>query len=138
MAAIYKTMMSLRFYGDDLDPDELSARLGGLPSVGVKMGSTWITKGGKEIVARTGSWRLEATDHQPGDLDSQIAQIFGSLSNDLSVWEDLASRFRADVFCGLFMKESNEGVSLSPKSILDLGARRLAIGFDIYDPVKPD
>ncbi|MBN8841494.1 MAG: DUF4279 domain-containing protein [Sphingomonadales bacterium] len=138
MAAIYETTMCLRFFGDELDPDEITARLGRPPSVGMKKGSTWLTKSGKEKVARTGSWRLEAADRQPGDFDSQIAQILEGLNNDLAVWGDLTTRFKADVFCGVFMKESNEGLSLSAKSMLDLGARQLSLGFDVYDPGTPD
>ncbi|WEJ98542.1 MAG: DUF4279 domain-containing protein [Candidatus Sphingomonas phytovorans] len=138
MAAIYETTMCLRFFGDDLDPDEITARLGRPPSVGMKKGVTWVTESGAEKVARTGSWRLKTNDRQLGDFDSHIAQILGGLSDDLAVWEDLTTRFKADVFCGLFMKESNEGLSLSAKSMLDLGARRLSLEFDIYDPGLPD
>jgi hypothetical protein len=130
--------MCLRFFGDELDPDEITARLGHPPSVGMKKGGTWLTKSGKEKVARTGSWRLEAADRQPGDFDSQIAQILEGLSKDLAVWGDLTTRFKADVFCGVFMKESNEGLSLSAKSMLDLGVRRLSLDFDVYDPGTPD
>lgn len=36
------------------------------------------------------------------------------------------------------MKESNEGLSLSAKSMLDLGVRRLSLDFDAYDPETPD
>ncbi|MEG3148690.1 DUF4279 domain-containing protein [Sphingomonas sp. ZT3P38] len=133
MAKIYQTAMCLRFFGDDLDPDEITVRLGCPPSVGMKKGTTWITKSGAERIARTGSWRLKATDRQPGDFDSQIGQILEGLSNDLAVWMDLTKRFKADVFCGVFMEESNEGLSLSAKSMLDLGARRLSLGFDVYD-----
>jgi hypothetical protein len=129
--------MSLRFFGDELDPDEITARLGCPPSVGRKKGDTWLTKSGKEMVARTGSWLLNAADCQSGDLDGQIAQLLEGLSNDLTVWSDLTTRFKADVFCGAFMQESNEGLSLSAKSMLDLGARRLSLEFDAYAPGTP-
>lgn len=138
MAALHETTMSLRFFGDELDPDEITAHLGGPPSVGRKKGDAWLTKSGKERVARTGSWLLNAADCQPGDFDGQIAQLLGGLSNDLTVWNDLTTRCKADIFCGAFMQESNEGLSLSAKSMLDLGARRLSIGFDIYAPVPPE
>ncbi|WCM26911.1 DUF4279 domain-containing protein [Sphingomonas sp. QA11] len=138
MAAIYETTMCLRFFGDELDPDEITACLGRPPSVGMRKGGTWVTELGAEKVARTGSWRLKTNDRQPRDFDSHIAQILEGLSDDLAVWEDLVTRFKADVFCGLFMKESNEGLSLSAKSMLDLGARGLSLEFDIYDSGLPD
>jgi len=67
--------MCLRFFGDDLDPDEITARLGRPPSTGKKKGDTWIAKSGREKIARTGSWLLEAADCQPGDFDSQLAKF---------------------------------------------------------------
>lgn len=138
MAEIYETRMSLRFFGDDLDPDEITARLGHPPSVGSKKGDILTTKSGTERVARTGSWRLRASDRQPGNFDGQIAEILEALSDDLAVWADLTRRFKADVFCGIFMRESNEGVSLSAKAMRDLAVRQLSLGLHIYDPAMPD
>ena len=51
----------------------------------------------------------------------------------MSIWQDLTSRFRADVFCGLFMEEGNEGISLSNETLQRLAERGLTIDFDIYD-----
>jgi hypothetical protein len=130
--------MSLRFFGDDLDPDEITARLGCQPSVGVRKDGIWLTKNGTERVARTGSWRLKAADRTPGDLDAQVAELLGLLCDDLSVWLELTERFKADIFCGLFMQESNEGIGLSALTMKELSARGLLIGFDVYDPGTPD
>lgn len=138
MAAIYETTMTLRFFGDELNPDEITACLGQPPSVGMRKGESWTTKRGTEAVARTGMWRLKVDDRKPGDLDAQIAELLDPLSKDLSVWQDLTSRFNGNVFCGFFMRESNEGISLSAKSMKDLSSRGLEIGFDIYDPGTPD
>lgn len=138
MAAIHETTIILRFFGDELDPDEISACLGHPPSVGMRKGESWITKRGTEAVARTGTWRLKVDDRKPSDLDAQIAELLGPLSDDLSVWQDLTSRFHGNIFCGFFMQESNEGISLSAKSMKDLDSRGLEIGFDIYDPGAPN
>jgi hypothetical protein len=54
------------------------------------------------------------------------------LTEDLAVWEELTTRFSADLFCGLFMREGNEGLSLSPETMQALGSRRLLLGLDIY------
>lgn len=42
-------------------------------------------------------------------------------------------RFRADVFCGLFMEDFNEGISLSHETLQKLAERGLMIDFDIYN-----
>jgi len=51
----------------------------------------------------------------------------------MSIWQDLTFRFRADVFCGLFMAECNESISLSNETLHRLAERGLVIDFDIYD-----
>ena len=97
-----------------------------------------MTKSGQERVARTGSWRLNTPDRMPGDLDGQIIELFASLSTDLAAWENLAERFNGNLFCGLFMKESNEGLTLSAKTMKELAFRGLILHLDIYDPIGED
>jgi hypothetical protein len=83
-------------------------------------------------IAKTGSWRLSAGRREPEDLEAQILEILGQLTQDLSVWESL-SRYQPDLFCGLFMGNTNDGLPLSAKVLLSLGQRGIALGLDIYD-----
>ena len=39
-----------------------------------------------------------------------------------------------DLFCGLFMHESNEGAEISPASLTALGDRGVKLSLDIYSP----
>ena len=64
--------------------------------------------------------------------------MLDGLTADLAVWQELTTRFRADVFCGLFMDESNEGQSLSPHTLKALGERNLMLDLDIYGPIEED
>ncbi|WP_340316130.1 DUF4279 domain-containing protein [Rhizorhabdus argentea] len=138
MAELHKTVTTLRLFGDDLDPDEITARLRCVPTVGAKKGGGWLTTGGTEKVARTGFWRLEVKDQQPGDLDVQVAELLALCSDDLSAWADLTARFTVDIFCGLFMEESNEGTTLSAETMKELGLRNLPLDLDIYGWTLPD
>ena len=138
MGAIHTTSASLGFYGDDLDPDEITAALCGVPTVGVRKGQPWVTDLGAEKVARTGSWRVVAERSCPGDLDRQIAGLLEHLTDDLAIWNDLAGRFRGRLFCGLFLKAGNEGATLKPETILAMGARGLLLDLDIYGADLPD
>lgn len=134
MAELSESMVCLRFFGDDLDPAELTELLGQSPTKSEKIGQIVVgEKSGKERVARTGSWRFDATKQVPGNLDAQISEVLDLLTDDIDVWQKLTARFKADVFCGLFMAGSNEGVSLSPSILKKLAKRELMIGFDIYD-----
>jgi hypothetical protein len=138
MGSLHKTAASLRFFGDALDPDEITARLGAPPTVGVRKGGTWTTSTGASKPARTGSWRLETERRWPGDLDGQIAELLNALTDDLTVWRDLTTRFQADLFCGLFLQEGNEGLSLSAETTLSLGERGLVLALDIYGSEMQD
>ena len=134
MSAVYKTAVTLRFFGDDLDPDDLTARLGAQPTSCSRKGGTWKTSSGVEKPALRGSWRLESARRRPGDLSAQIRELLEPLTSDFSVWQDLASRFRADLFCGLFMQESNEGITIEPETLAMIGERSLLLDLDIYGP----
>ncbi len=75
---------------------------------------------------------MAAMRREPEHLEAQIFEILDQLTGDPAIWKSLA-RFRPDLFCGLFMGSSNDGVSLSPKVLLALGKRGIELGLDIYD-----
>ncbi len=56
------------------------------------------------------------------------------LTQDFDVWHSLAGRYKIDVFCGWFMKESNEGVDITSETLVALGQRGIALALDIYAP----
>lgn len=132
MGPVGTTVATLRFYGDDLDPDEITRLLGGPPTHWARVGDE-VSSG---MVATQGSWRLQAPSRSPEDLDQQIADLFSSLTGDAAVWRDLTRRFRADVFCGLFLDGDNEGLSISPATSRLLADRFLPMGLDIYGSVE--
>lgn len=129
---------SIGFYGDDLDPAEITRRLDCKPTVGVAKGGTWTTKMGAEKTARTGSWRLLADRRSPADLDGQIRQLLSAMNDDLEAWKSLAGRFRGRVFCGLFLASGNDGLTLRPETLLMIGQRGLVLDLDIYEQTDPD
>ena len=124
---------TLRFFGEDLVPDEISTLLGTSPTESCRKGQELIgSKTGTIRTAKTGSWRLKAARREPEDLDAQIFEILDQLTQDLTVWESLA-RFQPDLFCGLFMASSNDSLPLSAKTLLSLGQRGIALCLDVYD-----
>lgn len=124
---------SIGFYGDDLDPSEITRQLGCEPTVGVAKGGTWITEMGAEKVARTGSWRLVAERRAPADLDGQIRHLFSAINDDFAAWRSLAGRFRGRVFCGVFLASGNDGLTLRPETLRMIGERGLVLDLDIYE-----
>ena len=133
MGVIDHSIATLRFFGDDLVPDEITALLGASPTVSYLKGQELVgSKTGIVRIAKTGSWHLSAARREPEDLEAQILEILGQLTQDLNAWESL-SRFQPDLFCGLFMGSSNDGLPLSAQVLLSLGQRGIALGLDIYD-----
>ena len=132
MAVVSKTALSLRFMGDELAPLELSRALRCEPDLGVAKGGIWHTPRGTEQTARTGMWHKHVTKRSPGDLEAQLTELLALVTDDLGVWRQLTTRYRADVFCGLFLSSYNEGIELRPKFLSDLSARGLLLGLDIY------
>ena len=133
MATINKTVASLRITGEDLDPEEISSMLGQSSDYAQKKGDEIMGRNtGLVRVAKFGMWQLAAPGSEPGDLDSQISHILGKLTDDLSVWNQLAVKYDIDIFCGLFMEKENEGLCISPESLASLGERGIELGLDIY------
>ncbi len=138
MGKLQKSAVSLSFHGDDLDPDEITARLGARPDVGVRKGANWLTARGAEKVARTGSWRLGLGRCEPEDVDGQIRRLLSSMSNDLEAWLAFSAPYRGRIFAGLFLGSGNEGLSVHPATLLLMGERGLIFDLDIYGCELPD
>lgn len=137
MAHLSKSAATLRVMGDNLVPDEINSLLGCLPSTSYVKGEVIRgKKSGRDFTMRTGMWRLEATSCEPENLDSQVAEILSQLTQDLNVWTNLKDRFDIDLFCGFYMEVTNEGVEISSATLKLLGERGIALGLDIYGPVK--
>ena len=132
MGELFRSELTLRFFGDDLVPEEITCVLGRSPTVGVHKGGEWTTSRGVTKVARTGSWWLDVPAALPGDFDGQIQTLLATTTPDLEIWAALTTRYKADLFCGLFLKDGNEGISLSPATLRLAADRNLLIDFDIH------
>ena len=134
MSKIYKSAVGIRFFGETLDPDELTTLLGAEPTRASRTGDINVTSTGKRILARSGSWLIGTDDRTPGDIEAQIAELFAKLSPEIGIWTALSDRFSSDIFIGLFMEAGNEGFELGPESLAEVSARGLRLAFDVYGP----
>ncbi len=135
MSAFETSTATIRFFGDSLDPDEITIRLGCSPSNSARIGEESVgKKTGQRLTAKTGRWLLSSPDKKPANLDVQIQELLAQLTSDLSVWRELTSQCSADLYCGLFMASGNDGVRLSASTLFALGSRGLEICLDVYDP----
>lgn len=135
MACLNRAVATFRISGRDLDPDKITSLLGGTPTRTCKQGEQLPSAaGGTPRFARVGQWRIDAPETSPEDLDLQVRHVLEGLTQDFDVWRSLSNQFRMDVFCGWFMKESNEGVDIKPETLVLLGQRGITLALDIYAP----
>jgi hypothetical protein len=133
MGKVHHSTTTLRIFGDDLQPDEITRLLKCQPSKAELKGQVIKYPSGRKRTVKHGNWRLVADDAEPGNIDAQIRWILSQTSNDLDIWKRLVQTYDIDMFCGVFMDSSNDGFSLSPETLLMLGERGIEIDFDIYD-----
>jgi len=100
----------------------------------VRKGKVVRSSDGEAVIARINTWRYGVEPRVPGDLDGQIRELFGALTDDLSVWRSLAAKYAPDLYVGLFMKEENEGIEISAECLGMLAERGVSLSLDIYDP----
>jgi hypothetical protein len=81
-------------------------------------------------------WRLRAVAREPEDLNGQIAELLSKTTADLEIWKSFATKYKVDLFCGIFLRGSNEGLSITPQSLTALGLRQIELALDIYEGDK--
>ena len=128
---IDRVVVTLRLYGESLDPDEVTKMLGCQPTFAIRRGEVF-PRGRYRRFATTGMWHLHGDRPENEDLEVQVQFLLGRVTRDESVWEDLAQRFRIDMNCGVFLGAWNRGFELSVPLLTELSRRRLMIGFDVY------
>lgn len=130
LAAIARVSVSLRVFGDALEPDEVSALLGCPPTRFHRKGDKSSKNG--STPERTGAWILDSLLSEKTEIEEHVEALLAPISNDTDEWANLTSRFSASILCSVFLDQYNEGFELSPRLALSLADRGLVIAFDIY------
>jgi hypothetical protein len=138
MGTIRQSAASLRIFGDELQPAEISRMLKCEPTQARVKGEVIKHSSGRERTITYGSWLLSAERAEPGDLDGQIKWLIAKMTSDLGVWQVLTCSYDVDIFCGAFMQSGNDGLSISAECMLALGTRGIELDLDIYSPIDDD
>ena len=126
-----KARVSLRFFGDDLNPDEVTHLLDCQPTEAHKKDDVVPSKFNPRIV-KTGTWLLSFSKKSEEDLEGQISQLLDQLPKNLEIWQNLTRRFDSDIYCGAWLKAWNRDVWLSAGLLSKLSDRGLNLGMAIY------
>lgn len=139
MAQLHQSLASLRIAGDDLDPLAITGALGCDPTSAHRKGDK-ITSPHSSLVGvrKTSLWCLEASNREPGNLDAQVAELLGRLSQSLETWKALGARYSIDVYCGFFMRDTNEGLEISVATLGALAQRGIALSVELYAPLREE
>lgn len=138
MAQIHHSAACLRLFGEHLEPQEVTRILQCVPTVAERTGEVIRHQSGRERVVKCGNWRLNAERTEPEDVNGQIRWLLSQVESDLNVWKSLVQQFEVDVYCGLFMQGSNDGLSLAPDVMALLAERGIQLGLDIYSASDED
>jgi hypothetical protein len=127
--------ISLGFYGDDLDPDEISTRLAGSPTSMCRKGDP-IAEKDNPHVERTGRW-VKSSDTLPGEsLEPQLNQFLASLTQDVSIWRSITKQYKTRFIVSATIRNWNRGLDISPELLRQIADRGLGLGVDIYVDYK--
>jgi hypothetical protein len=129
MPEISKMLVSIRFSGTNMDPKQIAELLGFIPSE--------ITEISVKTRQRTTIWSIRLKNGDPLPLDRKIETLLNQFTEDIGKWQKVfTENIYADIFCGLFLDEWNEGTSLPPSLLKKLSDRNLEIDLDIYSPTN--
>ncbi len=121
--------LTLRVYGNEMLPKDVSASLGCKPTESWTRGDPMPS--GPRFRMNSG-WLLSAPATKCGKIDAQIAWIFSHLTRDMRVWKRMGSRYRIDLNAVIYLESWNRGLIVSPSSMAKISRRCLSLGFDIY------
>jgi hypothetical protein len=138
MDNLKRATVSVSIDGDDLVPAEITTLLVANPRLGVRKDEVFLGSHGKHIKARTGKWQLGDDWVSPPDLDGQIAGVLALLTDDMSVWREVTSRFHCYLSVGGYFNDWTGGMTLQLITLKSLADRNLPIDFDLYAPASSD
>ena len=133
MAQVTDAVVTLRIFGDHLDPALISDMLGQQPTGSDRKGDIHTSaSSGSTRVAKTGSWRLSVEERESADINLLIEDLLASLNQDTRIWKQISKQFDASVSIGIFMSNENEGFDLKASTLSALAERRISVSFDMY------
>lgn len=135
--------VSLRIFGDALDPGQITALMKCSPNTSHRKGDLiknrdgvpyWNDHTSRYSMRETGMWSIKVPMSEPADVEGQMHSLLAQLPTNLAVWSNITQNLglRIEFFCGFFMYRSNEGLVLSSEILKMMTDRHIELGLDIY------
>ena len=134
-SSAYESAVSLRFWGEALVPNEITQALGVQPQIAHGKGESLASS--LTPPAPLGIWIYFADESVDRPLDGNILSLLQQLPQELDIWRRLTDQHSGMISCGLRFDQQGCGQFLSAETLEKVGARRLAIDFDLkFDPTE--
>lgn len=127
--AVDETRVSLAIYGDDLDPDAVSAVFGCVPSHCHRKGDQHRQT---SPPFSTGAWILTVEGKAPHGPSMLIEELLARFPSDPMFWRPLIDRYRMSVRVGIHTEGWNRGFDVTAGAVAALARTGLELGFDLY------
>jgi hypothetical protein len=120
----------LALYGQDLDPADVTAKLGLAPSSSHRRGDR---PGTRVAPYRRGAWFLELGGTPPRGPEALVDDLLERLPDaEAAVWAELRGRFEIQVRFGIFLQSWNRVFGLRADQLARLAAMAHRFEYDIY------
>ena len=126
--------LTLRISSDELVPEEITTTLGVQPTSAHRKGELIGARREGGPRARTGSWHLRL-DAAPGTTFEDLAMsLLSQLPSNHDIWARIRANHTIELFCGVFLRNWNRGMFITPTLMQELASRGIGLGLDIYAP----
>ena len=132
---IDETGVKLCVYGEDLDPDDVSKRLGIEPTDCHRIGER---KSPRSPPWDSGAWILEIRGEPPDDPETLTSKLLSKLTVDGSVWMRLSDDYIVQLRYGIHMKGWNREFDFSSELVSKIATTNAQVVFDIYANSEDD
>ena len=128
-----ETFASLRLYGDDLVPGEISRLLQLEPADSATKNLETISSSGKSRRAPTGRWIFQTRGRvESNNLELHIDWILDQIQTLGGKLDTLPGVEKADIFCYWCSATGHGGPQFSPELMDRLAKNGLTLGLDLY------
>jgi len=121
--------VTLALYGERLDPDIASQRLGCRPTASHRKGEK---KGPRSPPFTGGAWFLTLEGKAPASPSDAIESLLGRFPPDVGFWKGLNDDFKVQLRIGIHTAGWNRGFHISPRASSMIALTGASIEFDLY------
>jgi hypothetical protein len=123
--------VTLAVYGETLDPDEVSRRLGCAPTKTFRKCETRRPSGREGRPMPHGAWFLTVEGKAPVGVDELTSLLLNRFPQDEQFWRDLGRDYRLQIRVAIHTGGWNRGFDLKPSTTKLVALTGGTLGFDL-------